>query len=71
MEACRHYDHVSFDEFFATRSAFRNAFGSVVESDTCFGEADDVASKPFCFAGADLMEDVGVYHGCFGEEAFG
>ena len=43
----------------------------MIEPDSCFGEADDVPAEPFCFAGADLMEDVGVYHGCSGEEAFG
>ena len=43
----------------------------MVESYTFFSEADDIAAKPFCFAGADLMEDVGIYHWCFGEEAFG
>ena len=43
----------------------------MVEPDTCFGEADDVAAKPFCFACADLMEDVRVHHGCSGEETLG
>ena len=71
MEARGHYHHVSFNEFFATRSPFRNALGSVVEAYSCFSETDYVPAKPFCFAGADLMEDIGVYHGCFGEEACG
>lgn len=43
----------------------------MIESNTSFSEADDVPAKPFCFARADLMEDVGVYHRSFGEEAFG
>ena len=71
VETCGHYDHISFDQFFSSRSAFRNAFCSVIEPDSCFGEADNVPAKPFCFAGADLMENVRVYHGCFGEESLG
>ena len=42
----------------------------MVEEDAILSKAKDVASKPFCSMGADLVEDVGVNHGCFGEESF-
>lgn len=65
LKAGRHDHHVAFYNDFVAWAVFGDALGAVVKSDTCFGEADDVATEPFRFAGADHMKDVGIdLHSC-------
>lgn len=71
LVACSEDDHVALNFFFATWSALRNALRAVVEENAVFGEAHNVSAEPFCSMRTDLVEDVGVYHRCLGEEAFG
>lgn len=62
-------DHVALDFFFTSWSLFGHALRAVVEEDAVLGEADDVAAEPFCSVRPDLVKNIGVYHGCLGEEA--
>lgn len=51
-------------------AAFGHALGAVFEQDSGLGEVDDVSAEPGGSAIADLVEDSGVDHWCFGEEAW-
>ena len=69
LVAGRHDDHVAFYEFLMTDAALWNAFGAVVEVYAVLAHVFDVTTQPFGFSGADLLEDLAVDHGRFGEEA--
>jgi len=71
LVACSEDDHVALDFFFTTWSAFGHALRAVVEEDAVLGKANNVAAEPFCSVRTNLVEDVGVHHGCLGEETFG
>ena len=66
-----HDDGVAGDEFLVAGAAFGDAGLAVVEGDAGGGDVLDVATEPGGAAGADLVEDLGVDHGRFGEEALG
>lgn len=71
LVACSEDDHVALDFFFTTWSAFGHALRALVEEDAVLGKANNVAAEPFCSVRTNLVEDVGVHHGCLGEETFG
>jgi hypothetical protein len=56
--------------FLSAWAAFGHALGAVFEQDSGLCEVDDVSAEPSGSAVADLVEDGGVDHRGFGEEAW-
>ena len=49
-------------------ATFRNTLSTTIHAYAVFGESEDISAEPLGFVLSDLMEDVGVHHGGFGEE---
>lgn len=70
LVARRHDAQVALDVLLLAGAAFRDALRAVLEHDAGLGEMQDVAAEPVGAAGAHGVEDAGIYHGGFGEDAF-